>query len=836
MCCSGFFVLLRHRLKVKSANLIPLYISAAVLFFAVALHVISRTLATRAQPELAGHETGLVEQIEALTYDARAKLGAAFNDPAYIANNMATLFFDDVSVEKVNDGSFSLAYAPAIEPEDARRLYPRVWPWPRFIHGQIVRELSAQGATAVGFDVLFPELTEARAEESVKDPELGTLSSDQFFAAEMSRSERVVLGVQEEDTIPAQLFLTNANALASIASHSDYAVLRRVRPFHEVRIWHPLIRDRVKALDLNLRQGEKRGEVVVIPNRATDQAEAIQIEIPLNENGTMKLTKEGDIDFSDDPDDNGPETEKPFEVKRVWNLGITLAAKAMGLDLENPRIEKNEITLRGTNGLTRTIPLDRAGFFYIDWSIRYRDIKEEKTPIYHGHLGEVLFQDKGRVSGETNLNHDFQNRIVLIGSVASGNNMSDLGATPLEAQAPLVTKHLNIANSILTGRFVERTSLSTECLLIAILGLASALLTWRIRVLSAAVSVCLLCFVYVGFSVWMYVSYRYWTPMVMPIFGGLILPHFSLVTYRVMFEQKEQRRVRGIFSKIVSPDVVQELLNAERLALGGARRNITVFFADVRGFTEFTDSTQQTAVEYIARANLSESEAQAYFDKIAADQLSTVNMYLATIADTIKAHQGTLDKYMGDCVMAFWGAPVQNEQHALCCVRAAIDCQRALYQLNQQRFAENEQRKKENAQRVAEGRAPLPLLPLLSLGTGINTGYATVGLMGSDATILNYTVFGREVNLASRLEGASGRGRILISEATFKDLQRDDPVLAGTCVPQSPITPKGFRQAIRTYEVPWKTAAESAGSSDATGEKASPADAVGAPAPASFGA
>ncbi|MGZ8937579.1 MAG: CHASE2 domain-containing protein [Limisphaerales bacterium] len=798
-------------MKSKPANLIPLYITVAVLLFAVGLHVLSRTLATRSADPASGvrhFESGLVEQIEALTYDARAKLGAKLNDPAYVARNMATVFFDDVAVEKVNDGSFSLAYAPAEDHASARKLYPRLWPWPRFIHGQIVRELTAQGAVAVGFDVLFPELSEAREEESVNDPEFGTLSSDEFFAREMARSQRVILGVQEEDTIPTQLFLTNASALASIASHSDYAVLRRVRPFHEVRVWHPLIRDLVKALDINLRRGELIGDKVIIPSRSTEEAEASVLEIPLNPNGTMKLTKEGEIDFSDDPDDNGPETEKPFDLRRVWNLGITLAAKSLKLDLDKAKITPDKIFLSGAPGVTRTIPLDRAGFFYIDWSIRYRDIKDEKSPIYHGHLGEVLFQDKGRSSGETNLNNRFQDRIVLIGSVASGNNMSDLGATPLESQTPLVTKHLNIANSVLTGRFVERTSLFSECVVIIMLGLLSAFLTWRLRVLVAAIGIFGLCLAYVAFSTGMYVNYRYWIPMVMPMFGGLILPHFSLVTYRVIFEQKEQRRVRGIFSKIVAPDVVQELLSAERLALGGARRNLTVFFADIRGFTEFTDSTQQLAEEYVSSNQLSESDASAYFDRIAAEQLATVNLYLATIADTIKAHQGTLDKYMGDCVMAFWGAPVVNERHALCCVRAAIDCQRALHRLNQERFAENENRKKENAEKAAAGQPPLPLLPLLSLGTGINSGSATVGLMGSDATILNYTVFGREVNLASRLEGASGRGRILISEATFKDLQRDDAALAALCVAQAPITPKGFRQAVRFYEVPWKPALE----------------------------
>jgi adenylate cyclase len=392
----------------------------------------------------------------------------------------------------------------------------------------------------------------------------------------------------------------------------------------------------------------------------------------------------------------------------------------------------------------------------------------------------------------------FKNKIVLIGSIVSGNNMTDLGATPLDSRTPLVTKHLNIANSILTDRFVERTSLPVEVVLIVVMGLISAFITYKPRVLMAFIAVCGLSFAYIMFTVWMYLDHRYWIPIVMPVGGGLILPHFGLVSYRVIFEQREQRRVRGIFSKIVSPDVVQELLNAERLAaLSGARRTITVFFADVRGFTEFTDSTQQAAEEYVRQNKLSAEQTRLYYDKIAAEQLQTVNLYLATIADTIKQHHGTLDKYMGDCVMAFWGAPTPNERHALDCVNAAINAQRAMNALNQEREKENERRQQENVARQQRGEAPLPPMPVLSLGTGINTGSATVGLMGSDATILNYTVFGREVNLASRLEGASGRGRILISEATLQDLRRLDPALAATCIPHPAITPKGFRQPIR---------------------------------------
>lgn len=792
------------KMKTKPINLAPVWIASFVLLFTVGLHVLSRKLAERApDPHGKRAELGLTEQLEALTYDARAKLGAAYNDTSRISKRMATLFFDDVAVKQVNDGSLMYYYAPATNKEAAEKLFPRGWPWPRFIHGQIVRELAAEGAVAIGFDIMFPELLPDHEEERVQIAETNFASSDEFFSLQMQAAKNVFLAVEQEDTLPADLFLTNAAGLAMIRSQSDFSVLRRVRPFEYVRVWHPLVRALVKPLNIDLARAHPDKLILRIPRR--DQAtEADAIEMPLNANGTMKLTAEGDIDFSDDPQDNGPETELPYRDTRVWNLGLTLAAQALGLDLEKPEMARDRITLRSTNGVSRTIPLDAAGYFFIDWSIELPDLVESRTPIYFGQLGRVLNDDRFRAQGDTNEFMGFKNRIVLIGSIAQGNNMTDFGATPLGSRTPLVTKHLNIANSILTGRFIERTSLPVEVVLILVCGLISAVLTRRTHVLIASMSVAGLCLAFVAFTVRMYMENRYWIPIVMPL-GGFVLPHFALVSYRVVVEQREQRRVRGIFSKIVSPDVVQELLSVEKLAaLSGARRTITVFFADVRGFTEFTDSTQQAAEEYVRNNNLPPERSRVYYDQTAAEQLQTVNLYLATIADTIKQHRGTLDKYMGDCVMAFWGAPTPNERHAVDCVHAAIDAQRGLHALNLERAKENERRTRENLARAQSGEPPYPMLAQLSLGTGINTGSATVGLMGSDATILNYTVFGREVNLASRLEGASGRGRILISEATYLDLQRLEPALAAACVTLPPITPKGFRQPIKIFEVPWR--------------------------------
>ena len=157
--------------------------------------------------------------------------------------------------------------------------------------------------------------------------------------------------------------------------------------------------------------------------------------------------------------------------------------------------------------------------------------------------------------------------------------------------------------------------------------------------------------------------------------------------------------------------------------------------------------------------------------------------------------------------MAFWGAPTSNPQHAVACVRAAMAAQRAIYELNQQRATENKRRELENLTRAAADLELLPMLPVLQLGTGINTGLATVGLMGSETKTGvgqgNYTVFGREVNLASRLESLSGHGRIFISETTHQHLLRDAPDLAATCVAQPPANLKGFSAAVNVFEVPW---------------------------------
>ena len=679
----------------------PILIAAAVIALVCLLQALPRLLPA----------FDLFQRLEWITYDWRTR--RAFSSSSYAATNLGGVFIDDDSLKAIND-NFQFS-----------------WPWPRQLYGRLIGELTAEGAEAIAFDILFRELHPSSPDTDVKLGEQ-TFHSDDFFAWELQQSSNVVLAAMEEKLgnqwrvlLPAEKFRTNAWMIGHITSDVDSdGVLRRAKAYYD----DPL-----------------RG--------------------------------------------------------RFWHMGIVLAARALKLDLAKAVVEPDNIVLRGQGANERTIPVDQDGYFYINWSLSWNDPRLRKV---RDSFESILQNDVARDNGKTNIPPVWRGKIVVVGSLGSGNNVSDVGATPLSKQTYLVSKHWNVANSIITGRFVHRSSYFIELLLIFSMGVLSALLTWRLRALLSSLLITLTIVFYIWLSVFLFVQYHYWLPLVLPAGCAMFMTHVCMVAYSAYTENKERNRVRSVFSKIVSPNVVNELLKAEKISLGGARRKVTVYFADVRGFTRVTDEIQAQAEEYIRTHKLPPAVAEAYLDEQAREVLATVNLYLSVIADTVKKHNGTLDKYIGDCVMAFWGAPTSNDRHALECVLAAVDAQRAIYELNLRRAAENKRREEENKKRLAEGQPTLPLLTLLALGSGVNTGTVTVGLMGSDQHILNYTVFGREVNLASRLEGVSGRGRVIISDTTYQELKRLDPDLAGKCIEQPPVTVKGIRDAINIYEVQWR--------------------------------
>jgi class 3 adenylate cyclase/CHASE2 domain-containing sensor protein len=715
------------------------------------------------------------ERLERITYDLRMRAALHFSAPA--ATGLAFVAIEDSSVQAVQSGQLGYRFG----------LY-----WPRQVYGRLIEELSAEGAKAVAFDVQFGELRPDHPPVQMADGRL--MESDVFFALQCRLAGNVILAATP-DMVPPSLFATNALVLGDISTEKDSdGVLRHAKAFRIYRHWHPLFRE----LEADPEYGVDLSKARIEPHQIIlPQANGGEIKVPIDAQTNFELA-----DFVGDKLAAGlPPKAKAFTDERVWQMGIILAARELNLDLTHADVDlpDGRITLHGSNGVVRTIPVDSRGYFYVDWRL------EPNDPHLTGALIENLLQeDMERLLGQTNgLGDAFRGKLVVVGSAAQGNDFTDRGATPLEKDTLLASQYWNVANSVITGQFIHRASLPTELVLIVLLGALTAFITWQLRAVTASLAVFLLMLAYVAVGFWAFVKFLYWLPLVFLIIG-VAGEYVSLVTYRVLFEEREQRRIKSIFSKIVSPDVVNELLSAKKLSLGGARCEMTVFFADIRGFTTMTDETQEGVTQFIRKHQWDTATEEAYFDESAREILNTVNLYLSVVADAVKKHGGTLDKYIGDCVMAFWGAPTPNEKHALACVRAAIDTQRAVHELNQKRVAQNPTREAENRVRVSAGLPPLPQLTPLQLGTGINTGLVMVGLMGSDAHIFNYTVFGREVNVASRLENFSGGGRIIISDTTHRHLLRDDPALAATCIEMFPVTIRGIRAAVRVYEVPWQ--------------------------------
>jgi len=706
------------------------------------------------------------ERLERMTYDLRVRAASCFPAPA--ATNLAFVVVEESSIRAVKSGELGYRFGLL---------------WPRQVYGRVVDELAAQGAKVVGFDVLFAELRPDHPSVQIGTNIFEREESDNFFADQLRRAGNVILATTPE-LVPPRLFATNALALGGISTDRDSdGILRRVQAFRDIRHWHPLIEDYCEQHGIDPGSIQLAKDKIILPDANGDTN-----EIPLDEHGEMLLrTKRIKV--------------KPFTDERVWHMGIVLAAQQLKLDLAHAVVDfpGGKIVLHGDGGVERVIPVDADGYFLVDWRLTPNDPRLLRQPIEN-----LLWQDHQRLLGETNgLRDDFRGKIVVVGSAAQGNDLTDRGATPLEHDTLLVSKHWNIASSVITGQFIRRTSSAETAAIIILLGLLTALLTWELRALTASSATTLLVIGYTAFAFAVFIKCRLWLPWFFPTLA-IFAEYSSLVTYRVVFEEREKRHVKSIFSKIVSPDVVNELLGAEKLSLGGARREITVFFADVRGFTTFTDQLQEDVAEYVRTHNVDLAAAEKFYEESARETLEIVNLYLAAVADAVKKYNGTLDKYIGDCVMAFWNAPVANEKHALAAVEAAIESQRAIHLLNLQRLAENSAHEAENRVRLAAGQPPRPLHIALQLGTGINTGTATVGLMGSNQHILNYTVFGREVNLASRLEGVSGSGRIIISDTTYNHLLRHAPALAATCTELFPVQVKGIKNAVRIYEVKWK--------------------------------
>jgi len=353
-----------------------------------------------------------------------------------------------------------------------------------------------------------------------------------------------------------------------------------------------------------------------------------------------------------------------------------------------------------------------------------------------------------------------RDKIVLVGATATG--IYDVRVTPASPVMPGIEKHANMVAAILEKRFPEKTKNITSILVLFVSGTLFSLCMLRAKASLGA----LLAFLFI--SAIFFVGYRLffseglWIDISFSTMNLLSI-YFVATAYRFAMEERYARSIRGMFSNYVTERIVDALIKNPHLAkLGGERREVTVLFSDVKSFTTFSEGHSPEEV------------------------VSTLNEYLAEMAGVILESGGTLDKFIGDAIVAFWGAPLPQENHAELAVKCAVQMTERLGGLQ--------------AKWAAEGKAPL------DCGIGINTGEVLVGNIGAEGKKMDYTVIGDHVNLGARVEGLTRRYgcRIIITQFTLEKLR--DSVCAGNLnglkiTGLNAVAVKGKTKPVLVYEV-----------------------------------
>ena len=522
------------------------------------------------------------------------------------------------------------------------------WPWPRHLVAQLVDRLSAGGAKVIALDLLFSEPSSP--------------AEDRALAEAIRRSGRVVLGYFFRRRPPA------------------------VRPVFAAQVHD----DNIQGSAVDVVAAEAEG-------------------LPL----ARRAAVEPNLDlFADAADSQGFfNQDRETGVMRHYQL-LTRHREAHG-DAIYPALALRAAQrfLRQTMGVERgewglpritlgrrAVGADETGLLWID----YRGPAGTYRPV---RAMDVL---EGRAPPDA-----FRDRLVFVGVSETG--VGDLHDTPFGRAVPGVEVHATVADALLNGHFIRDSGaqvlVSLAALLLAGPLVAIVVVAGR-RYLYGFVTAVALLVAWLGLCFAAFAAAGWHLQVVAPLGAAALALVFGLA-YRVGFVERTARQIKQTFQRFVSKAVVEEMLRRPELVkLGGERREMTVLFCDVRGFTSISEGRDPQWV------------------------VQLLNEFFTPMTRLVLAHGGTLDKYMGDALMAFFGAPLPHADHAARACRAACAMRAELLRLN---AAWRE------AGRFEPGKS-------LGIGIGLNSGEMSVGNMGSEE-IFDYTVIGDSVNLGSRVEG-----------------------------------------------------------------------------------
>lgn len=408
-----------------------------------------------------------------------------------------------------------------------------------------------------------------------------------------------------------------------------------------------------------------------------------------------------------------------------------------------------------------TIPLTKEQTFFLNWRNKVKTDKEMETgkvllpeDMHYKtvHAFDLLYEEGNKlVSPDI-----FKDKIVILGVTA--NATRDFFKVPNDNMFFGVEIIATAIDNLLNDKgFIYKLPDWQNCMvIITLMALVVFIFCFspvRKSYQTAVTYSLMLLVLYIGINLYLFVAYSLWVSIVNPVLCA-ILTMICLVSITLIIERNKRSLVENTFSKYVSPQIYQQLLSSyEEVSLDTYRDNITVLFSDIRGFTPFTE-------------DLTPEEVSIY-----------LNEYFTEMVDVILKHNGTIDKFMGDAIMAFFGAPVYYETHAIQAAKAAIEMMEVLNRLN--------------AKWSKEGKR------LLDIGIGLNSGTALIGNFGSPK-LMDFTVIGDTVNLASRLESLNKEvgSNILISAYTYQHIKENVEVrIIG------PKTVKGKSESVIVYEL-----------------------------------
>ena len=443
----------------------------------------------------------------------------------------------------------------------------------------------------------------------------------------------------------------------------------------------------------------------------------------------------GSVDLFPDPDGvvrSVPLFER-FLDHSYATLGLKIFLDLMGIREKDIELRPGAVIFHLPDRALE-VPVDREGHMIISYLGGFRSFRYiSYYDVLEGRVPEGFFRDK----------------VIFVGSSAPG--LMDLRSTPLSPKFPGVEVHANVLYNLLSRSFFRRLGKGESWALVLLVALISGALALAIRPPWGTVGTFLMfgAVAYAGF--FPAFARNLWMPVVQPLWVG-ILAYIGAFAHRLLTEEREKHRIKEAFQTYVSPAVVEELLTHPELAgLGGRRAVLTVLFSDLADFTPISEG-------------MDPEELVAF-----------LNEYLTEMTELVLVHGGTVDKFEGDAIMAFFGAPLPLPDHPLRAVRAALEMQGKMRTLREKWARERK--------------------PQVRMRIGLSTGEVVVGNMGSHKK-MDYTVMGDTVNLAARLEGVNKvyRTEILVSYATYK--------AAGDILAREidTVRVKGKAQAVRIYE------------------------------------